>query len=321
MPRSQSSTIRFSQPVLVAAIAIFVLFDCQFCHSHILEDGFVERTVEVVVRDDVARVEYSVGLNERTMLQLLAGWDVESAKRALELSDGVSTSKNYAPDDESAQAKGKIDSGEKSTPKQESDLSQLSKASADASTTDAPAVQPPGPANSKSNSALPVPKTTKVPNSKNTATDDSSVENATTNEPKEPAIDAKTLALFAKIAPSKIKNGLKITCDGKPIKVSSLSLDAAPRHPFNLKVVFELSVPKSTAETVQLIFQDENFAKQTGAVRYALKTKGNAMLMRSNVAPIIIRAQRVELAGLSSEQREQKTKIIARLAIVDAKTK
>lgn len=42
--------------------------------GHEFEDGFVERSVAVVVRDNIARLEYSIGLNPNTRQQLIAFW-------------------------------------------------------------------------------------------------------------------------------------------------------------------------------------------------------------------------------------------------------
>lgn len=44
---------------------------------HQLEDGFVERAVEVVVRDDTLNLKYFVGLNEVTMATALERWNVD----------------------------------------------------------------------------------------------------------------------------------------------------------------------------------------------------------------------------------------------------
>ncbi len=41
------------------------------------QDGFVERAVQIVIRDDVAAITYSFGLNENTMRQVLDEWNSE----------------------------------------------------------------------------------------------------------------------------------------------------------------------------------------------------------------------------------------------------
>lgn len=47
--------------------------------AHELEDGFVERTIQVVIRDNVATVKYSVGLSDSTKAEILQHWTRESA--------------------------------------------------------------------------------------------------------------------------------------------------------------------------------------------------------------------------------------------------
>ena len=42
--------------------------------AHEFKDGFVERTMAVVVRDQTAIVEYSVGMNAETMRQVVDRW-------------------------------------------------------------------------------------------------------------------------------------------------------------------------------------------------------------------------------------------------------
>ena len=45
--------------------------------AHEFEDGFVERSMAVVIRDNIARVEYSIGLNPKTKVQLIKFWSAQ----------------------------------------------------------------------------------------------------------------------------------------------------------------------------------------------------------------------------------------------------
>ena len=45
---------------------------------HELPDGFVERAVSVVVREDFARIEYRIGASDATMQMQLAQWNIET---------------------------------------------------------------------------------------------------------------------------------------------------------------------------------------------------------------------------------------------------
>ena len=68
--------------------------------GHEFEDGFVERSVAVVVRGNVARLEYSIGLNPNTRQQLIEFWQsTDAAGGGTESGKGAETeSKQQKPD-------------------------------------------------------------------------------------------------------------------------------------------------------------------------------------------------------------------------------
>ena len=245
--------------------------------AHVLKDGYIERTVEVVIRDDTAYVEYSVGLNENTMAQLTSSWELKTQPTESKPSGGNEDEKANPKESEP------VETTKTKTDKKPSDSKPVDSNPDDSSPTDS------SPTDSSST--------------------DSSSEKAT-------VFDKALLAKFNKSAPAKVTEGLKITCDDKPVKIESVALDPAPRHPFDVKVKFQFKIPKSDKESIELKLEDSNFTKQTGAVRYALKAKGIAMLVQSNVAPIIVRAERIELAELTEEQRKTQTSILARIALM-----
>jgi hypothetical protein len=47
---------------------------CQLAFGHELPDGFVERAVEVKIRDESATIDYYIGMNEQTVEQIAAAW-------------------------------------------------------------------------------------------------------------------------------------------------------------------------------------------------------------------------------------------------------
>ena len=265
-------------------ITLLVAGSSQLFAAHVLEDGYVERTVEVVIRDDIAYVEYSIGLNDVTMAQLLRDSDAAKnwkllVRKTIRLTNNKSKGETQIED-----------------PSKENLAEKKSKTE--------PVDEPVNPAKSNSN-------------------EKDATEAEATSAPltQEDLLNFEKINLnwFSEAAPAIITKGLKITCDGQPVKVESLTLDPAPRHPFDVKVKFQFKIPKSDAESIELKVIDSNFLKQTGAVRYALKAKGKAVLLRSNVAPIIVRAQRVEIAGLTEEERKKQTSIEARIAILRTK--
>lgn len=238
-----------------------------FCSTpvHKFEDDFVERTMAVIVRDQRAIVEYSVGLNANTLEDVLQDWD-----------------KNAQPGDDS------IPPPQSSTTNQPP-TKKVAKAGSERST---------------KSSSDPVPDIAAASAGQDSETGDSAHQ-----------IDADLLNRFKRLAPQRILDRIEVTCNGQTIIPHSLTLGPAPQHPFVLVVKFEFDLPPGNANDLQI--RDKNFRSQSGAVRYALKAKGNAMLLKSNQAPILIRAQRVELAGLSPEQTEQSTTTNCRLAIPD----
>lgn len=68
LTRSKTASI-----ALILACGLFALAVSDAA-AHEFEDGFVERSVAVIIRDDVARMQYSIGLNPNTRLQLIEFW-------------------------------------------------------------------------------------------------------------------------------------------------------------------------------------------------------------------------------------------------------
>ena len=226
--------------------------------AHEFEDGHVERAVSVVIRGDVARLEYSIGLNPVTRQQLIDFW--ESQEKAADVAADVS--------------------------------------------------------------------------------------NAT-----KPADDDRFLAL----AGSNVSRRLSFCVDGTEIEAKLISSALSARHHVDVTVTLEFKLPAAQSEQLQkLKIVDRNFrpsvtpdvtqptaqddsspksaklaskttatvpapAPMGGGFRYALKAKGNRMLARSNVASILIRAQRTldSDRSQSESEHEQPFTIIADLATIE----
>ena len=66
-------------PIVANVCLVFAMFTTTSeVSGHEFEDGFVERSVAVVVRGNVARLEYSIGLNPNTRQQLIEFWQTTS---------------------------------------------------------------------------------------------------------------------------------------------------------------------------------------------------------------------------------------------------
>lgn len=262
---------------------------------HKFEDGFVERSVAIVVRDKTAYVEYSIGLNETTVRDLLTQWEQASAPTA----------------EQSKSA------GSQEQPRSETEALRDQHKSI-----------PIDPANTSSGSATGQTKessTTKVAQEltqrqsdtrrKSTPESRSEADDSTEGHSIEPLL----LANFKKVATDQVARGLKIKCNGKPLTVTSIAAGPPPRHPFIMTIQFKVQLPDS--EICELKINDENFGKQHGAVRYALKAAGRAMLLKSDVAPILVRAERIELSKTPITQRASLTSINARLGFAPSPKK
>ncbi len=71
-----SSRSRLSGIVILIS-SMLLSMSCQ-CFAHELPDGFVERGIAVVVREDFARIEYRIGASDATMLMQLAEWKIDA---------------------------------------------------------------------------------------------------------------------------------------------------------------------------------------------------------------------------------------------------
>ncbi len=210
---------------------------------HKFENGFVERTMSVIVRSDTAYVEYSVGLNEPTLIDVLSEWKAESN-----------------PEATSAPQSGKA------RPTSRNQSQSTSSESIEIAKSDQPT-------QSDSDSGTPE-SAVDLPGETLNQSDDSASH----------TIDDNMLEEFRKLSLAEIPRRLAITLDGQPVVVNSVSEGVAPRHPYTLSIKFQFKIPETKSSDLHIA--DSNFSQQTGAVRYALKASGDAMLLRSNVAPV-----------------------------------
>ncbi|MEM9410545.1 MAG: hypothetical protein AAGA30_05495 [Planctomycetota bacterium] len=97
-------------------------------------------------------------------------------------------------------------------------------------------------------------------------------------------------------------------------KLNILTRRVSPdlKHHFSFTVDLEFDLPPDSQGDLKII--DETFKKVDLAVRYSLKSSGSSMLIRSNVAPIIVRAMRIDLSNQDNDVREKTCQIIATVA-------
>ena len=123
--------------------------------------------------------------------------------------------------------------------------------------------------------------------------------------------DAELVAAFRKLVAEKISKGLHVTCKGKPITIREINRDLPAAYHMSVTVQFEFTLPADKA--TDLSIADDNFLRFDGGARYALKAAGNAVLTRSNVAPILVRAKRIEFADLPQDTRREACLINAQI--------
>jgi len=137
-------------------------------------------------------------------------------------------------------------------------------------------------------------------------------------------------------------NGMTVQADGKPVHLELLEVIPTPRHHVEATVVMRLKLPDPVegANSILLKFQDKNFKKHRsppgdvepglekatlnsqhdrgamdGAFRFALKGAKGAMLNRSTVAPILVRAKRRLVAEIPADQLDAEQQFSAEVIL------
>lgn len=125
------------------------------------------------------------------------------------------------------------------------------------------------------------------------------------------ALSPELTKRFQDAARKFISENLKVKIGQKPQQLKLISAGPAPRHPFAITLKWELAIPEQKVVDLQII--DSNFLDLDGASRISLKATGDAMLLQSNAAPILIRAQRTLLAELGLKDRKDKMTVLAKI--------
>ena len=211
----QVSFIRNNDVFVIRRILFFFSICLQFhpaqiSLAHELEDGFIEKAMEVVIRDDTATLKYYVGINDNTIDQVVAKWIKKAA-----------------------------------------------------------------------------PKTKSQP--------DSIVEKLN----------------FSDLLLQQLSTSIELKINDKPVKLIQKRVYEPGKHHFNWVAEFEFPLANGTNE---LSLVDQEFRQMKGAARYSLKALGSTMLLKSSVAPIIIRAKRHELNNLGIKPRREICTITATVA-------
>lgn len=107
----------------------------------------------------------------------------------------------------------------------------------------------------------------------------------------------------------------ELQLDGERIDMEVASVDPFAEHHKTAVMKLVAELPDGSTGG-QLTLQDASFMKLDGAVRYSIKGRGKTLVTKSNAAPIIIRAKRIELGALDADQRSEVCQIKAKVKTI-----
>ena len=267
--------------------------------AHVYEDGFVERSLTITIRDGIGYGEYQIGLNEKTARQIL-----ELAEQ-LKIKNAQTESTKELPN--AAGDHGGLQSplpAPLTKPEQAEDSS--------------------GAAESAIESKLSAAESRAEPQKLRAV---GSGEHLT---------DPAAIKLFGELQQEWFTDHLKLSSDGQAVELSKVLVEPAARHPYSVLVKFQFSLHKNDANETKLVagepdvatksvpaanrvidFQvtDGVFSGFAGATRYALRGRGATMLLQSNVAPILVRAERVEVDSETAVKKISSPTVKAKLTV------
>ena len=277
----------------VSLVVVGLLGNTSLVCGHVYEDGFVERSLTITIRDGVGYGEYRIGLNSQTAANILATAQrlkqESTLPQALEGHPVAGVSHDAF---ESQQQPPSTKPLEKNEPAKEP--------------TNEPA-QPP-------TESVPMPPAVAVaPDKQNVIVGEQEPKAVPTGEH---LTDLATIKQFSEVQKHWFADRLRLTTDGQPVELSKVSVEPAARHPYSVLVKFQFSLDAKKADddqpatgattremkfdlppnrTVSLQVTDRLFSSNHGATRYALRARGSTILLQSNVAPVLVRAERVDI--------------------------
>jgi len=303
------------------AVCLFGGLSGSVC-AHEYEDGFVERSLTITIRDGVGYGEYQIGLNANTAAQVLklaeqlrqqarlASATQQQSSAAGETATAVEASTDplveLNPVVDKPDAVSKVDVTPRAVPPKE----------------ESPKEESPKEESPKEESPKVVP---------NQSVGTGVGEHLT---------DLAMIKRFGELQRQWFAGRLKLACNGQQVALSKVSIEPAARHPFSVVVKFQFSVEakqaideqgkadnkkaagatskpdSSQGSVVDFQVTDGLFSGHHGATRYALRSRGSTMVLQSNVAPALVRADRVEVVlGAGANEDEKPPEIQAKLLV------
>ena len=275
--------------------------------AHEYEDGFVERSLTITIRDGVGYGEYQIGLNANTAAQVLKL--AEQLREQARLASATQQQSSAA--------------GETAT---------AVEASTDPLVELNPVVDKPDAVSKVDVTPRAVPLKEESPK----VVPNQSVGTGV----GEHLTDLAMIKRFGELQRQWFAGRLKLACNGQQVALSKVSIEPAARHPFSVVVKFQFSVEvkqaideqgkadnkkaagatskpdSSQGSVVDFQVTDGLFSGHHGATRYALRSRGSTMVLQSNVAPALVRADRVEVVlGAGANEDEKPPEIQAKLLV------
>ncbi len=279
--------IRFLKILLCLIAPLLWWHDCACGHE--FEDGHVERSVDIVVRNRDVQLKYAIGLSDSTIVDWLAREELLAA-------------------DELERFHSLIDEYEKKAGSNEADGESE-------------------------------PDTTSKPVANNSA--------EVVADPAE--FQTEIQAMLQEKLGKKICDNLKLTCNDSELEFRETVFSKSSRHHVTLEITAKTKLPDDGV--IEFAFNDLNFleavqrteplaesrdtenapettnVEQTndenefvfkGNVKLACRVKGKAVLLNSNVAPVLARAKVSELGPLSAEERLSAASILVKIAFAQS---
>ena len=301
----------FNQFCLSVSLVVWLFTSSQgLVSAHEYEDGFIERSLTITIRDGVGYGEYQIGLNSKT------------AKQIIELAD----QQEIVP-----QQTNEIEVAPSGLPAREKSTQTVIEKEKEAG------------------SGMPT-----KPTLKESSPTQDSVKGSAPLSVGEHLTDLATIKRFGELRQHWFADRLNLTSDGQLIELSKVSVEPAARHPFSVLVKFQFLLgAKKTIEkrtqrlssteagtagggvtvaransvaanteskplgnrVVEFQVTDRLFSDYHGATRYALRARGSTMLLQSNVAPVLVRSERIEIDRNERIHTKKEAVIQAKVAV------
>ena len=298
------------------AVCLFGGLSGSVC-AHEYEDGFVERSLTITIRDGVGYGEYQIGLNANTAAQVLKL--AEQLRQQARLASATQQQSSAA--------------GETAT---------AVEASTDPLVELNPVVDKPDAVSKVDVTPRAVPPKEESPKEESPKVESPKVvpNQSVGTGVGEHLTDLAMIKRFGELQRQWFAGRLKLACNGQQVALSKVSIEPAARHPFSVVVKFQFSVEvkqaideqgkadnkkaagatskpdSSQGSVVDFQVTDGLFSGHHGATRYALRSRGSTMVLQSNVAPALVRADRVEVVlGAGANEDEKPPEIQAKLLV------